>query len=156
MAARYSLEQAHSRATARITANSAPTARGCIEWVGKLDRDGYGRAFIVWAGKRECLAHRIAYLLESGAIPAGCEIDHVCGNRRCVNPDHLRAVPHAVNVKSADYVTNHRNRVKRECLRGHPLNGGNLILERTPRGYARKCRQCRNTRRAKRHNQQET
>lgn len=42
-------------------------------------------------------AHRFAYELFVGPIPSGYDIDHVCRNRRCVNPAHLEAVPGDVN-----------------------------------------------------------
>src|SRR5690606_24682332 len=32
-------------------------------------------------------------------IPAGMFIDHVCGNRACVNPNHLRLVTNKQNLE---------------------------------------------------------
>lgn len=57
----------------------------CWFWNLRLDRDGYGR----WGNRR---AHRIAYVIANGEIPAGYTIDHTCGMRSCVNPAHLEAV----------------------------------------------------------------
>lgn len=43
-------------------------------------------------------AHRLSYELFVGPIPDGYELDHLCRNRGCVNPAHLEAVTHRVNV----------------------------------------------------------
>lgn len=45
-------------------------------------------------------AHRFAYELLVGPIPAGTEIDHICHVRRCVNPDHLRVTTHVENMQN--------------------------------------------------------
>lgn len=44
-------------------------------------------------------AHRFAYERSYGPIPANRDIDHLCGNRPCVNALHLEAVAHAENVR---------------------------------------------------------
>lgn len=53
----------------------------CWYWRGQLT-NGYGR----FRGER---AHRYAYRLHKGNIPEGLMIRHMCGNKLCVNPDHL-------------------------------------------------------------------
>jgi len=44
-------------------------------------------------------AARYFYLKYKGNIPKGYEIDHLCFNGRCVNPDHLEAVSHTENIR---------------------------------------------------------
>jgi len=69
----------------------------CWLWTAALSRQ-YGRFYV--AG-RLVMAHRFAYELERGEIPAGHELDHrpTCP-KRCVNPAHLRPVTHAQNLQN--------------------------------------------------------
>lgn len=69
---------------------------GCWNWTGRTDpRIGYGCLERFFKGKKYILAHRLAYALMVGDIPENFTIDHLCRNRRCVNPAHLEAVPFA-------------------------------------------------------------
>lgn len=61
----------------------------CWEWTGKLDKDGYGCT--TWR-RKSLRAHRFSYETYVGLIPDGMVIDHLCRNRRCVNPEHLEPV----------------------------------------------------------------
>jgi hypothetical protein len=73
---------------------------GCWLWTGMTGGTkgeyGYFRA-TTRATDPKVLAHRFAYELWVGPIPAGLEIDHLCKRRLCVRPDHLEAVTPAVN-----------------------------------------------------------
>jgi hypothetical protein len=68
-------------------------------WRGHGISSGYGMFNVVVAGKRtQVLAHRWAYEECWGPIPEGLEISHLCRQKRCVNPDHLKAVTRQENV----------------------------------------------------------
>ena len=47
-------------------------------------------------------AHRFAYAAFVGDIPVGMEVDHVCRDRGCVNPEHLELVDRATNLARRD------------------------------------------------------
>ena len=69
----------------------------CWLWTGALTGKGYG-SFGQTPPGGSVLAHRFAYIREFGAIPDGLVIDHLCRERRCVNPAHLEAVTNRENV----------------------------------------------------------
>jgi hypothetical protein len=76
----------------------------CLDWLGALDRKGYG-AFGIGSmrdgTRRTVRAHRFAYEATHGPVPKGLELDHLCRNRRCVRVEHLEAVTHAENLRRA-------------------------------------------------------
>jgi len=70
----------------------------CWPWRGFRNQYGYGRFRVHY---RRVVAHRVAYELTKGPIPAGLTIDHLCRNRLCVNPAHLEAVTLGTNIRRA-------------------------------------------------------
>lgn len=71
---------------------------GCWNWTGAIGPTGYGFWSFRIDGKPTTRpAHRFAWIACAGSIPDGLEIDHLCRNRRCVNPLHLEPVNHATN-----------------------------------------------------------
>lgn len=122
---------------------------GCWIWLKHRNRQtGYGcfalsRKYTSSTGKTHTAmdsAHRVAYEHWRGQIPSGLEIDHLCRNRWCVNPDHLEAVTDAVNVLRGEgcYAQNAR---KTHCKRGHEFTAENTYLIKGGAG-GRMCRTC--------------
>ncbi len=89
---------------------------GCWNWIGRLDRDGYGR---VWWRNHDQAAHRIVFQLTKDHILADLVLHHICRNKRCVNPAHLEPLTNAANIQLH---SREHNRRRDYCKRGH-LNG---------------------------------
>ena len=74
----------------------------CWLWTGstwghpRYKKHAYGQMRV---GVKRISAHVISYIMAHGPIPEGCEIDHRCHNKLCVNPAHLDAVSHAENMQ---------------------------------------------------------
>jgi len=66
------------------------TESGCWLFDGMWQANGYGMLSMGSRGKKK-LAHRHAFELEHGPIPAGLFVCHKCDTPACVNPDHLFA-----------------------------------------------------------------
>jgi len=110
----------------------------CWEWTGHL-RDGYGLLAATRSDGRPTTAnvHRVVWEELVGLISDGLQLDHLCRNRRCANPDHLEPVTQAVNVRRGASV--HR-RLDVACSKGHIRTPENTYLPPTGR---RACLVCR-------------
>jgi hypothetical protein len=114
----------------------------CWEWKEYRHPNGYG--VLRFQGKNEW-AHRAAWRLLHGDIPAKLVIDHLCNNRPCVRPEHLRLTTQRANIlrsKTHPMAVNFR---KTHCPKGHPYDEANTIHGTTPLGHPNRiCRRCRN------------
>jgi HNH endonuclease len=139
------LVSSHPGWPANLLGNLLVAEGGCVLFTAGGADTGYGQVF------RDGLviyAHRAMYELMVGPIPEGLVLDHTCHNtdlscpggkdcwhRRCVNPAHLEAVPHLVNIRRA-----REPRKATHCPQGHPYSGVNLYL-RSDGGQG--CRTCK-------------
>ena len=108
----------------------------CWEWQGAKNQSGYG---LFWTNNKSTSAHRFSYELHN-TIPDNLQIDHLCRNHSCVNPEHLEVVTQKENVLRGIGVTA-KNKRKTHCPQGHPYSGKNLKMNKL--GF-RECRICSN------------
>lgn len=108
----------------------------CIVWLGAQNGNGYG---VIAINRKNQYVHRVTYQMFVGEIPPGMDIDHLCRNRRCINPSHLEATTHRENVwrGNSPKIVIARSGI---CGAGlHELSGDNVMIQ--ARGY-RRCREC--------------
>ncbi len=126
--------------TDRFWAKVEKRPNGCWIWTASDDGKGYGRFWI--CGKQFVRAHRFAYEMLVGQIPDGMQIDHLCREHRCVNPDHLELVTNRENqLRGIGFVA--ENARKTQCKNGHEFNDANTIFRRVRGNNVRRdCRAC--------------
>src|SRR5699024_1617461 len=83
------------------------------------------------------LAHRVSYETFAGPIPEGLDLDHLCRNRSCVNPEHLEPVTRSENLRRSPLMA--RGQDKTHCPHGHEYSPENT---RITKAGARACRTC--------------
>lgn len=111
-------------------------ADGCWLWAAHRNNKGYGVFSPAWDIR--VYAHRWSYEQAKGPVPEGLELDHLCRNPACVNPDHLEAVTHRENILRSEAPTA-INAAKTHCINGHAFDLENTFLRA---GGGRQCRAC--------------
>lgn len=83
----------------RLMARVKKEESGCWVLTGYKMPNGYMQVGRGGRGGGTALAHRVAYEEMVGTIPEGGLVDHLCFNRACINPEHLRLVSHKQNME---------------------------------------------------------
>lgn len=115
---------------------SNPELGRCWAWTHTLTHKGYASFGVEGVANS---GHRYSYILNVGPIPDSLEIDHLCRNRACVNPEHLEAVTHRENLLRVARNTH--------CGYGHEMSPETTYIN--SKG-SRVCSQCRRDRRNER------
>jgi len=116
----------------------------CWNWIGHIIRKGYGYFHF---NNKDGLAHRFAYKYWKGEIPTGLELDHLCNNKKCVNPSHLEVVTHVENMRRAIIPKGiySKEGKKTHCPQGHEYNEKNTFYRKSGR-HCKICTKIHNNR----------
>lgn len=120
----------------------------CWLWQAACDLHGYGKFFVHPSrqpGPLLRFAHRVAYELLIGPIPANTELDHLCRQPACVNPHHLEPVSHAENVRrgTAPAATALRHSKRIMCRHGHLYTPENTRYDKNGGRVCKRCNRAR-------------
>ena len=121
---------------------------GCWRWTGTLNPAGYG---MTWSNGRTQAAHRRVFEDINGVHILSCmDIDHLCRNHACVNPEHLEVVTRQENIRRG-WVSRRTEGIAppppTECAHGH--GAAAWYAAQRGGGY---CRACANGRKRLRRN----
>lgn len=120
----------------RLLSKVSVVESGCWEWQGYKKKSGYGEMSI---NNKLFIVHRLSYSVFKKPIDENLVIDHICRNRSCINPEHLREVTQKENVLENSLSIQSVNSKKTHCKNGHEFSVENMIYNPT----GRECKICR-------------
>ena len=104
----------------------------CIESKKGITTNGYSR---IRVNGKSIQAHRWAWELMNGSVPENLVIDHMCNNRKCILPSHLRAITQQENIMAGLHNIDNRS----HCNQGHPFVKENIMVRKSGK---RECAEC--------------
>ena len=92
----------------------------CWNWTGSKFITGYG--YLYGINRTKVYAHRFSYFYFNNALDEKLVVDHLCNNRLCVNPEHLKLCSHKININrgNAPNILVKKERLRTSvCKNGH-------------------------------------
>ena len=123
----------HARFLSKI---SVSQDTDCWNFTGFDLSNGYAGFSI---NSRTYLAHRISYSIFKEKLVQGMYIDHICRNKKCCNPEHLRQVTPKINATENSFSVAVIALSKTHCPKGHAYDEKNTLITKLGR---RKCKAC--------------
>lgn len=109
----------------------------CWIWQGRVNAYGYAILSPTrYSRSNSTIAHRHIWEELNGLVPEKHDLDHLCRNRACVNPEHLEPVTRLENILRGALVALRKN--PDFCKNGHPWTTENRIKS----GNGTACRLC--------------
>lgn len=96
---------------------------GCWIWGGKLNGSGYATTT---RNRKTVRLARWLYERTFGALPSSLHVDHLCRNRACINPYHLRAITPQENQRASPTLKLNPRKVR--AIRERRANGESPYL----------------------------
>lgn len=127
----------------KIAANFEVSDEGCWLWTGNLTNVGYAK--MTWKPAGEVIGggHRVVLHAIGQPVSRELDVDHLCRNRACINPDHLEPVTRRTNILRSPIAPAAVNALKTHCPQGHPYDEVNTYVQRFANGNTgRICRTC--------------
>jgi len=120
------------------------TTPKCWEWMACKDKHGYG----VFALRGTIRAHQFSYRIFHGfQSTTKLNIDHLCRNPSCVNPNHLEIVTHRENILRGNGISAKAAK-QTHCIREHEYTPENILfLKNRNERVCRECQRIRDRRR---------
>jgi len=105
------------------------------------ERQSSGMEHFMFPAQRVTItSHEFSYRLFVGPVPDGLELDHLCHNPKCINPDHLEPVTHQANmIRGLSFNSNRGNCLKTHCIHGHPLDELNTYVSKDGHRHCKTC-----------------
>ena len=89
------------------------------------------------------MAHRFVWEALVGPIKKKT-LDHLCRNRSCVRPSHLREATNRENLLAEGSLSpSNLGRLKTCCAKGHPYDEENTYVDPTGKRHCRECQRAK-------------